>query len=98
MNARNLTSGAGESRGNLFTPITVSLTKPLPEGIEIENFSLDKNPEFFVNEGKTRSGKKTGFLPALVERLGNAILEIIDPDDVQQRIIQLAEEAVAENA
>ena len=98
LNARNLTSGAGENRGNLFTPITVSLIKPLPKGIEIENFSLDKNPEFFVNEGKTRSSKKTGFLPALVERLGNGILEIIDPDDVQQRIIQLAEEAVAENA
>ena len=98
LNARNLTSGAGENRGLLIEPITASLSKPLPENIEdINNFTLDSHPEFFVNEGRSRSGKKTGFLPALIDRLGNAVIETIDPDEVQQRIVQLAQEAVEEN-
>jgi len=98
LNARNLTSGSGEDRGPLIQPVTVSLLKPLPEDYDPATFNLDKNMEFFVNEGRTRSSNKSGFLPALIDRLGNAILETIDPDDVQQRIVQLAQEAVEENA
>jgi hypothetical protein len=98
LNARNLTSGAGENRGSLIDPIIVSLIKPLPKDFDVDTFTLDANPEFFVNEGKARGGKKTGFLPSLISRLGDAIMANVDPDDVQQRIVQLAQEAVEENA
>ena len=98
LNARNLTSGAGENRGSLIEPIVVSLVKELPQDYDATNFTLESDMEFFVNEGRKRSGGKSGFLPSLIDRLGNAILETVDPDDVQQRIVQLAQEAVKENA
>lgn len=92
LNARDKTTGEGKNRGDLFDPIIVSLGKPIPENIDRENFNMNTNPEFWVNEGKKMVTKKTGFFPALIDRLGKAILERIDPDDVQQKIGQLAEE------
>jgi hypothetical protein len=100
LNARNLISGEGENRGPLIAPITASLMKPLPqdEDVNLGNFNLVTQPDFFINEGMIKSGTRTGFLPALFNRLGEAILENTDPNDIQQRIVLLAQEAVEENA
>jgi len=98
VNARNLTSGEGEFRGQLFDPIVVSLMKPLPEDYDPQNFNFDQNIQFFVSEGRRRASNKSGFLPQLMDRLGQAILDNINPDVVQGKIIELAQEAVEENA
>lgn len=99
LNARDRRTGEGLNRGNLFEPIVVSLVKPVPMDIDRENFNMNTYPEFWINEGKSTTTNKTGFLPALITRLGNAILERIDPDEVQLLLGQLAEEyaAVEEN-
>ena len=68
------------------------MVKPLPEGIDTESFNFSDNMDFFINEGRTVSKQKTGFFPDLINKLGDAILSDIDPDDVQQKVVQLAEE------
>lgn len=98
VNARNLTSGEGEFRGELFPPIVVSLMKPLPEDFDPEHFNFDTNIKFFVSEGRKRASNKSGFLPQLMDRLGEAIMDTINPDAVQGKIIELAQEAVDQNA
>ena len=98
VNARNLTSGEGEFRGELFPPIVVSLQKPLPEDFDPAHFNFDTNIKFFVSEGRKRASNKSGFFPQLMDRLGQAILDNVKPDDVMGKIINLAQEAVDQNA
>lgn len=92
LNARNKETGVGSNRGDLIQPIDVVLAKPLPEGIDAQSFNFSDNMNFFINEGRTMSRQKTGFFPDLINKLGNAILTNIDPDDVQQKVVQLAQE------
>lgn len=92
LNARNKETGMGSNRGQLINPIEIEVVKPLPEGIDTESFNFSDNMDFFINEGRTVSKQKTGFFPDLINKLGDAILSDIDPDDVQQKVVQLAEE------
>ena len=97
LNCRNLTTGEGESTGPLFPPIDVTVTKPLPEDIDMENFSLEQNTDFFIDQGRTNSKiSRTGFLPDFINKIGSAIVTNVDPDDVLQKMSQLVQMAVAE--
>ena len=100
VNARNLNTGEGEFRGELFPidSIVASLMKPLPEDFDPEHFNFDTNIKFFVSEGRKRASNKSGFFPQLMDRLGQAILDNVKPDDVMGKIIELAKEAVDQNA
>ena len=87
--------GSGEEVGDLFEPIVVTSSKPLPEGANNENFTLENNTEFFVDQGRTTSNEqKTGFIPQLFEELGNKIKSDIDPDDVLATMVQIVQNAV----
>jgi hypothetical protein len=92
LNARDRTTGEGKERGQIIQPVTVTAAKPLPPGADVEHFNILENMDFFINEGRTVSKEKTGFLPDLINNLGNAIVEKINPDEVLQKVIQLAEE------
>lgn len=97
LNARNKETGEGTNRGNLIQPIVVRLEKPLPEGINAQSFTFESNMEFFINEGRTISKQKTGFFPEFINNIGMTLLTQIDPDDVQEKIVQLAQEFVQED-
>jgi hypothetical protein len=98
LNARG-SQGRGEEVGNLFPPITVGLRKLLPriddgEG-NLNPVNFDKDPNFFVDEGRTtRRIPKTGFLPTLMRNLGNEIKTKIDPDEVLGTMLQLVQNAI----
>ena len=99
LNARNMERGSGEEVGDLFPPIVVGLRKPLVDSennpIDPETFTLENNTEFFVDQGRTTSDeRKTGFLPQVIETLGNEIKTRIDPDEVLATMIQLVQNAV----
>ena len=97
LNCRNLTTGEGESTGNLFTPIEITVNKPLPEDIDTGNFSLEQNTDFFIDQGRTNSKiSRTGFLPDFINKIGSAIVDNVDPDDVLQKMSQLVQMAVEE--
>jgi hypothetical protein len=92
LNARNKETGEGQERGQLINPITVSLSKPIPRNIDQETFNLDNNIDFFIDQGRTINKQRTGFLPDLMNKLGQSIMETIDPDDVQEKVVRLAQE------
>jgi hypothetical protein len=92
LNARNKETGEGQERGQLINPITVSLSKPIPRGIDQETFNLDNNIDFFIDQGRTINKQRTGLLPDLMNKLGQSIMETIDPDDVQEKVVRLAQE------
>ena len=94
LNCRNLTSGKGESAGELFNPILVNISKPL-EGVDPQSFTLEQNTEFFVDQGRTNlSVGRTGFLPDFIGKIGDEIKNKVDPDEVLQRMSQLVQMAV----
>lgn len=92
LNARNSESGKGQDLGNLFEPITVQITKPIPNG---ESVNIEDNPRFFIDQGRTTAQvPKTGFVPDVLSELGQEIVSRVDPDDVLERMIQLVQTAV----
>ena len=95
LNMRNPETGAGEVIGQLFDPVVTGLRKPLvdDEGnpIDPNQFTLENNTTFFVNEGRTVQGSKTGFMPDFFNDTANKIKESIDPDEVLTRMVQLVQ-------
>jgi len=94
--------GRGRLTGPLFDPITVGMRKKLPavddvgDPVDPENFTLEGNTKFFVNEGRTSDNtvRRTGVLPSLLKNLGKEIINQVDPDEVVATMIQLIQNAV----
>jgi len=90
LNVRHPETGQGVKIGELFQPVVTGLRKPLGD-INSDDFTLEKNIEFFVNEGRTKSGYKTGFLPDFFTRTGENIKNSIDPDAVLEQMVELVQ-------
>ena len=71
----------------------------MPDDVDPNEFTLENHTKFFVDQGKTytKGEEKTGFLPDLINELKDQILATVDPDEVQQKILQLAQDAVEED-
>lgn len=98
LNARNRETGEGEEIGELFTPIRVTDSKPLPntndegEMVDPDSFTLEKNASFFVDQGRTnRNVERTGFLADLINDLGSKIKQDINPDEVLDTMLDLVQ-------
>jgi len=95
-------SGRGRLTGDLFNPIVVGLRKPFvdEEGIpyDPETFTVEENIDFFIDGGRSSwmDVRRTGYLPTLLQSLGNEIINQIDPDDVLATMIELVQNAVDE--
>ena len=109
LNVRHPELGAGvkvtnnnEDEDNaLFPPIVTGYRKPLIDEdgnpINPEEFTLEKNIEFFVNEGRTVSEARTGFLPDFFKQTGENIKNNIDPDTILDRMVELVQLAAQYN-
>ena len=88
--------GMGRLIGDLFEPIRVGLRKQLPEGVDAEEFTLEKNTGFFVDGGRQSDmgETRTGYLPELLKTLSDEIINQVDPDEVLATMIQLVQDAV----
>jgi len=89
LNVRHPETGTGIKIGT-------GLRKPLGN-INPEDFTLEKNIEFFVNEGRTVSGSKTGYLPDFFAQTGENIKNSIDPDAVLEQMVELVQLAAQYN-
>jgi len=103
MNVRHPESGAGvkvtdenDPATRLFEPVITGLRKPLGD-IPPEDFTLENNIDFFVNEGRTVSGSKTGYLPDFFAQTGENIKNTIDPDTILERMVELVQLAAQYN-
>ena len=75
--------------------MVTGLRKPLVDDsgdpIDPQNFTLENNPTFFVNEGRTVSGSKTGYMPDFFNQTAENIKQSIDPDSVYQTMVDLVQ-------
>lgn len=105
LNARNQDSGAGQYVGDLLSPINVGMRKDIPEtlpdGEQLDpaNLNIDTFPEFFVNQGRTTDeAPKDGYFKDFLELLGKEIIQNVDPDEVLERMVQIVQNAVDQEA
>lgn len=101
LNVRHPETGAGIKIGELFQPVVTGLRKPLVDEngnvMSSEEFTLENHINFFVNEGRTVSGSKTGYLPDFFAQTGENVKNNIDPDAVLEQMVELVQLAAQYN-
>ena len=92
MNFRAADEKLGKNTKNLITPIYASVIAPLPQNIDPEEMTIRNNKEFFGVIGTTGPygvGSSRGIFQNLMNKLGEEIINKIDPNVVLTTISRL---------
>ena len=89
LNYRTVTSRTGASAGDLFPPFTVEVRRRVdPDKLATPGFSVKTNKNFFGKASDQDGGEK-GIFVELMQKMGDAMLDNINPDEVLGKISEL---------
>jgi hypothetical protein len=83
MNYRTAQTSRGTTVKDLIQPIFVEYRAPLPEDINVESMTIRNNREFFG------TAENPGIFQALINKLGNELIDKIEPDEVLTKLTSI---------